>query len=360
MRRTIVLLCISLVLAFIMAEGVLWLIEKTAILMLPKDRYEPYKRLYMISPDKEVSFEHRPNADVLFKSDKGTKYTMRVITNSQGLREETDIPFNKPAGTKRIIGLGDSIVFGASVENDQTFLRTVEKALSNKNYSVQTINFGVGSSNPRLEYFYLQRKEALKYSPDMILLGICLNDFDTRYRRFSPELGNWYYPSGASNQKTMPVYMGLKEFMLQFRLVRFLNNSIDRIAMTKPDPDADALSKQEFKHWLAKIKEYCDSGSVPLIVVIFPYKNQLEHAIKNSDTDYKLQKSVKEICKELGIPAYDLTSDLTNYAAHHNINLDTLYWDPFHPWREGHRIIGELIACWIKENGWLDKKADLN
>ncbi|MDH5770766.1 MAG: GDSL-type esterase/lipase family protein [Candidatus Bathyarchaeota archaeon] len=345
------LLCISILFTLMIAEGVLYGVEEHLTKRLAgRYRFDLYKELYMVSPNKDVSYEHRPNVNIVFESSRGEFFTMRVVTNSAGLREESDIPFEKPKNVKRIIGLGDSVVFGASVDNDETLLRAMEGYLSNEEFTVQTINFGVGGSNTRLQYHFLKYKKAASYSPDIILLGFYLNDFDTRYIVFDPELGNWHFAGGSIIDVT-------KGFLAKSRLLRLLNAARLKFLETpkdKPDVDAGDRQKQELAHWLKQIKEYSREHNAHFIVIVLPLKQQLAYALQTQDMSFESQKAIKEICEQLKIPCYDLLPDLIDYLISHGTNLDEFYWDEGHPWREGYQAIGRFTATWILKNQWLE------
>ena len=305
----------------------------------------------MVSSNKEVSYEHRPHVNIQFQSSKGDNYTMHVVTNSQGLREDSDIPFEKPANVKRIIGLGDSVVFGSSVDNDKTFLKEMERQFSKKGLTVETLNFGIGFSNPRMEYYYLKYKKADHYAPDIILLGFCLNDFDTNYTAFNPEVGMWYYPRVPRiHHDTLVVR--LKGFLLlKSRVIRLLNDT--RHMFIKPNTRPSQYEKQEVAYWIKQIKEYSERIHVKFIVIIFPYKEQLRYSLRTGDVHFELQKAITQICDDLKISYYDLTSDLIDYLKFHKVGVDDFFWDSAHPWNRGHFAIGELVTNWIKQNKWL-------
>src|SRR2546423_1188494 len=70
--------------------------------------YYSAPELYQPSDDPRVLFEPRPNFD-------GFSEGVTVHTNSRGLRER-ELPLAKPAGTRRVVFVGDSVTFGAGVQ----------------------------------------------------------------------------------------------------------------------------------------------------------------------------------------------------------------------------------------------------
>lgn len=99
-----------------------------------------------------------------------------VRTNSFGLRTpEVAVP--KPAGTRRILLLGDSFTFGFKASEDTVFGRRLEHRLRARPAlpSVEVVNAGVLSYCPLLEF--LQYRHALHVlEPDLVILNFDMSD----------------------------------------------------------------------------------------------------------------------------------------------------------------------------------------
>src|SRR5215475_11213512 len=99
-----------------------------------------------------------------------------VQTNSFGLRSpEVAVP--KPAGTFRILLLGDSFTFGLRVADEQVFARQLEHQLRDRYHrdSIEVVNAGVLSYCPLLEY--LQYRHYLHVlEPDVVILNFDMSD----------------------------------------------------------------------------------------------------------------------------------------------------------------------------------------
>ena len=112
-------------------------------------------------------------------------YIQRV--NNLGLRgREVTIP--KPAGTYRILMLGDSFTMGKGVQDNETFSVLVEKALNERltqcqGRSIEVVNGGVDSYAPVLSLIELKR-DLRPLTPDMVVLNVDLSDLvqETAYR----------------------------------------------------------------------------------------------------------------------------------------------------------------------------------
>jgi lysophospholipase L1-like esterase len=71
-------------------------------------------------------------------------YTWRVQTNARGLRESYPIPPAIPAGSARVLALGDSWIFGTSVTQGRTIADSLEVVLSERwAQPVEVVNAGI-------------------------------------------------------------------------------------------------------------------------------------------------------------------------------------------------------------------------
>jgi hypothetical protein len=132
--------------------------------------------LKRVSDDPDQVFAHSPGTSAHLMG-------VDVRINQHGLRGR-EIEYLKPAGTHRVLMLGDSLTFGWGVpEEDVTSVR-LEQLLREKDPSQrwEVVNSGVGNYNTRMEVHYLE-KEGLRYSPDVVVLNYFINDAepDPRY-----------------------------------------------------------------------------------------------------------------------------------------------------------------------------------
>ncbi len=93
--------------------------------------------------------------------------------NSLGLRDD-EMSVEKPAGTLRVLVLGDSVTFGVGVHRDKAFPNQLER-LMRPFGNVEVINAGVPgyTAYNELQYYLT---EGRKLEPDIVVLGFCMND----------------------------------------------------------------------------------------------------------------------------------------------------------------------------------------
>ncbi len=101
-----------------------------------------------------------------------------VSINSEGLRSP-EFPVQKPAGEKRLLILGDSVVFGWGAHPDSIFPALLRARLAREAPEWSVISAGVGSWNTRTEYEWLRTRGA-SYRPDAILLVVVPNDVEPK------------------------------------------------------------------------------------------------------------------------------------------------------------------------------------
>src|SRR3989344_628878 len=106
--------------------------------------------------------------------------------NSLGFRDQGH-SIEKPPDTKRIIILGDSIVYGQMVEFDQIFPQVLEKFLNREttdsNYEI--ISLARAGWNTKIQLEALEEK-GLQFDPDLVIVAFYLNDTQIK-RNPSPE-----------------------------------------------------------------------------------------------------------------------------------------------------------------------------
>jgi lysophospholipase L1-like esterase len=153
--------------------------ELVARLMLPAPLSWLYPQL-RYRTDAELVFALAPD-QIAFTADKP------VRINSRGLRGGEFELMPKP-GYLRLLWLGDSIVFGYGVADEDVVSRRVQVQLEQRGVKTESINTGVPAYNTEQEVSFLAR-EGMRYHPDWVILGFCWNDIND-------QLGAWVCPDG--------------------------------------------------------------------------------------------------------------------------------------------------------------------
>ena len=170
MRRVLVplaIVAVSTLLALAAAELVVRSLFKDDTVMFPRYhtdyRYGPYTLRGI-----------RPNARFWHTSSDGS---WEFVTNSKGLRDRREFVYAKPAGTLRVLALGDSNTQGYEVRQDFTYAAVLERYLGSRGVRAEVLNAGVSGFSTAEALAYLEN-EGQRYQPDVVVLGFYANDFE--------------------------------------------------------------------------------------------------------------------------------------------------------------------------------------
>lgn len=172
--------------------------------------------------DPELGQRLSPNYDGWFAG-------VPVRINALGFRDQRDYTVEKPAGTFRILVLGDSVTFGHGALSDTTYPYLFEQRLKAWRPEVnwQVWNLGVPGYNTTTELKQLQRLGPL-YQPDLVIVGFFENDLSDNEISTDPTLGR-RLASGVqrSMQRWLYSYELYKRILLTLRF-QWLTRSPDR------------------------------------------------------------------------------------------------------------------------------------
>lgn len=149
---------------------------RAAMPLLGADLTPPPGRPSPFRYDARIRYELKPFALVDAVDDEGRAILERM--NSDGFRgREYAIP--KPAGTFRILVVGDSVVQGLTVSYAQTWEQVLERLLNRRaaapSLHYEVINAGIGGYVSRQALVRLVDR-GLKYQPDLVLVLVGWND----------------------------------------------------------------------------------------------------------------------------------------------------------------------------------------
>ena len=119
-----------------------------------------------------------------------------MVTNSQGLRD-FEYTVRKQPETFRIVGLGDSSLFGWGVAVEDSTLKVLERRLNEQGggQKFEVLNFAVPTYNTAQEVEVFVSK-CLDFDPDLVILSFNTNDYDVPEFMKLPDnlagLRRWY------------------------------------------------------------------------------------------------------------------------------------------------------------------------
>ena len=252
-----------------------------------------------------------------------------VSINKEGLRWD-DRPIQKPEGKRRLLVLGDSVVFGWGVEQDKIFPAVLEELIRKDSPDWEVVSAGAGSWNTRTEFEWLQKK-GLAYQPDILLLCITSNDVDRTksiHRTSLVEIPTNGKPTRSKIASAcQSIWNGIANTSYLCGFVQHLRQG--RTSQSRYD-NLLAAESPEWKDAETALREMhaiCQKNNVKLVATIY-YAPNSELFIKH----------YTECLDDLGV-AHTLTPDLGHFK---NSRVDG------HPNAEGHRVLAEHLWRFLR------------
>ncbi len=217
-----------------------------------------YSQLVQPSDCPEMIYELVPDTHDLFK-------LVPFDINSRGQRD-AEYPLEKPAGTFRIIVIGDSLVMGTGIALEDTFQARLEVALNetgDANYEV--INFGVAGYYLR-QYAGLLTCRAQAYDPDLVIVGFYPgNDSEVPPEEFFDEP---YEVKGRDYPFFFPFALrelaSTAKLKAEARLLEAIHRTLDQ-----PTSEESAYMTGMFNAFGA----YATESGVPILVAYLAYRS---------------------------------------------------------------------------------------
>jgi HEAT repeat protein len=103
--------------------------------------------------------------------------------NRDGLRDRPH-PLDKPAGTYRVVGLGDSVTFGYGFTRSESWPHALQGLVDARGPGVEVFSVALPGWSTRQERYAYERI-ARRYRPDAVVLAVVLNDMEDLYNNLS-------------------------------------------------------------------------------------------------------------------------------------------------------------------------------
>ena len=288
------------------------------------------------STNPRTVYELQPRLDVVFSGG-------RVTTSDSGFRG-ADVTKPKPPGVFRIVGIGDSYMFGQGVSDAETYLSALPGLLSRvvPGLSVETVNLAVPGFNTVMEV-ELAKARAAELEPDIILIEIVGNDLDLPNFLWNP-VDPWSLK---------------KSFLIEFARARIGSHpdhglSVPglRDAPRSPGASSDTFSRTEsdvpaayaslvglpaFNRAIVDLAGLGNARGIPVMAMTHGvwFEDDMIRALTQAGIPVLvLRSALRQRARSLGAPDYARS-------------LLSLGPSDLHPSALGHGVIAEELAGWL-------------
>jgi len=259
-------------------------------------------------------------------------HTFRL--NSLGFRDEEPSLVNEP-GTYRIIGLGDSMMWGAGVRQDETYLEQLETMLNKKETSTcyQVYNFGVTSWGTAQELACF-KQQAIGYKPDLVILqyykGNDLQD-NVYTRRFRLDAqGNLIYGNYGRKRisaikkitEKIPFYYFITQHshlasLVRLRLLSKVEKNDEQDINKDYNGDYLDYGLMLTRALLTEFFVFSEANNIKLMMLLVPDRLEIAEGGQLISAEKKNQyaretEMIKKLCREHSIDLVDLAKSFNN------------------------------------------------
>lgn len=291
---------------------------------------------------KTVLMQKYPGQQAWLKADPNLLYVgvpNARGNNSQGY-PDNEHSFVKPAGTFRLIIIGDSVAGGQGVKSDESFGKIIEKQLKTDfpGSKFEVILLAMTGYSTSQEIFLLQH-QAFRYDPDLIIWSYTLNDpTHPVFNGSNGELGLYFF----NPRSYLWAYFASKSYYRMEELSAIQNRCDNKEFHTF----LHCTHWKEVQENVAKIARITHARKIPCVFVIHPIFENTDSFSNYSLASLHIQLAAA--AKAQGLFVIDLLAAYQMYtpgqvAQRYNNGLD-----PWHPNALGHKIAGEYIAQQIK------------
>jgi lysophospholipase L1-like esterase len=308
------------------------------------------KQTDLFVSDPELGWRLRPGANALWGN-------VPVEVNAHGLRGPL-VPHERRQASLRILYLGDSVTFGYKLPDyAQSFPYQAEPLLEEHfGVDVETVNAGVGGYSPWQELAYL-RKEGVRYSPDLVVVGFVLNDVTEKMdlrsfggRGIGAQLNASYYSAlDRLAHRSALVHSGRALYArlrfgpdLRAGAVRHETLNVRDLIHDFASPRIQAAWRITLEN-LDGIFELCRRHEIPVALVAFPYLAQFTSAAKLD----RPQRKLAEHARRRGVPMLDLLRPMAEISWETRRSPARFFFDANHLTPLGSQVVARLLRDFL-------------
>lgn len=297
---------------------------------------------FEISTDPKLSYVRTP-ARCIYRQSEVVEENCPAA-NSLGMR---DFEYPPKSEKKRILFLGDSVVYGSGVKFEETLPKQLEAILNAPPAEmgpVEVLNAGMPGYNSVQEERYFEII-AGKIAPDIVILGYSLNDNNTLYQVKKVD-GAYRFVSECDRCPYLYPFPGNGIMLEHSYFYRHINLVMTDIArrlgyshLIKFFYCGGGTLEERAEDALLRIRENAGGMGASLIIVVFPL-----FADFNRYEYFHSHRWIAEQAAALGVPIIDLFEHYrTMDASELRVSPD----DIVHPNALGHALAARILASFL-------------
>lgn len=356
----------------LLGASLLLCLALTEVTLRATTQYPPQPSAYI--PDFELGKRLAPGFQ-------GKHHGAWISINRHGMRDR-EHPLERPAGTLRILALGDSWTFGVAVAQDQTWPKQLEAALAEgasrggpaggaPRYEV--MNTGVSGYETYNEALYYERDLA-RFEHDLVLVGMYpVNDVDAKHETYAQRrrlhaLSPLLYSASRLPRRLMIVqyYEYWREQRKQQRRAAHYGATTRLAGEHHVDPDGGfapgeldwtQLYSDDYSGWrmlkrsLASIGRGARANGVRGAVLLFPDLRDLARYARYCHP--KVEPLIARAVEDAGLVLIDLLPDFAAWQGREGEIALKGRAGSTHPNARGYALIGRAVARELEERGLL-------
>ena len=265
--------------------------------------------------------------------------TIDHIHNSMGWRD-VEHSVQKPLGVFRILGLGDSYLFGQGVRREDIALTKIGIRLQEglDIGRVETINTGTSGTNTSDQLATL-REAGLSYDPDLVILFYVPNDveidlYDNRQKvEFFRDYTSIYQRPDRLSEFSKLWGWARQRFQQLYTARKHVRDSVAAFSAESP-------GWRQSREALQQIQQLLRERGSSLLVVIFPFF----HNLNGHYPFQKVHDIVSDYCESIGIPVLDLRDSYRDYEGPEL----WVHATDQHPNEEANEIAAEAVGAYLR------------
>lgn len=298
-------------------------------------RLRGYGNLEIYEPDPLLYWRLKANQECYTKVN---RHPVRINAHRTRGGEFSTV---KPAGTLRIISIGDSRTFGWGLREEETYSARLQKHLQERfgaTKKIEVINAGVNAwSFPQMTAFV--RAYALAWQPDLVILGD-----GNLWTQFSENQDPAFLRQFARRVRLKNFLRGfaLYHFVVEVKLHEFYAKY--RSNFIPVDPSQDQMFKEQQQKdpaafFRQSIETFCRtarSNGVPTVLLYLPP----QEALTSTNNQFAMVRRAKqEVSRKWSLPLLDPTPELTPRANELYLEGDAVHFNA-----AGNEIIGRRLS----------------